>query len=166
MLAQYMDADFNHPFSQFIYRITVVPIRLLRVIIPKIGGSDLLTPFVLVYSVVALEQYLRLLGSNIDAGFAAIIFLSATEVVSLVISVLVVAVLARVVVSWIPKWRFTPFSVLLYGFTEPIMAPVRRAIPSFGGLDFSPIVVLLGLELIEYFGIGLIETIANRLFDF
>jgi len=171
MLAQYLNADFNHPFSQFIHRITAVPIRILRVVTPKVGGSDLLTPFVLVFAVIALEQYLILLESGFDTGIIALVFLTAAKIIEVVVLVLVLAVLATVVVSWIwrakgTSGRITATYHLLYTFTEPLIRPVRRVLPPFGGLDFSPIVVLLGLEFIEYIGIGLLETIANRLFNF
>ncbi|MCB9008376.1 MAG: YggT family protein [Ardenticatenaceae bacterium] len=62
-------------------------------------------------------------------------------------------ILARVILSWIrvdpyhPVWG--PILRFVFQATEPIMQPVRRMLPSMGGLDLSPIIVLLGLDLIR-----------------
>ncbi len=62
-------------------------------------------------------------------------------------------VLARVLLSWVrvspwhPTWG--PIIRFIYQATDPIMEPVRRLLPPMGGLDFSPILVLLGLDLIR-----------------
>ncbi len=62
-------------------------------------------------------------------------------------------VLARVILSWVrvspwhPTWG--PIIRFIYQATDPIMEPVRRLIPPMGGLDFSPIIVLIGLDLIR-----------------
>ena len=67
-------------------------------------------------------------------------------------------VIAAVIVSWL-----TAFNVInernqfvnmllrvLYALTEPVFRPVRRVLPSFGGLDLSPIVVLFAIWFIQY----------------
>jgi len=62
-------------------------------------------------------------------------------------------IFARVILSWIrvdpyhPVWG--PVLRFVYKTTEPIMAPVRRLLPGMGGMDFSPIIVLIGLDLIR-----------------
>lgn len=59
--------------------------------------------------------------------------------------VLNIAILARVLLSWLSLGRDNQFAVLVHEITEPILGPIRRAVPSFGGLDISPI---LGLFLV------------------
>lgn len=62
-------------------------------------------------------------------------------------------IFARVILSWIridpyhPTWG--PVLRFIYQATEPIMQPVRNILPSMGGLDFTPIIVLIGLDLIR-----------------
>lgn len=62
-------------------------------------------------------------------------------------------IFARIISSWIridpyhPFWG--PILRFVYQATQPIMEPVRRLMPAMGGLDFSPIVVLLGLNLLR-----------------
>ena len=55
-LMQYLDVDFNVPISQVIHRLTVIPINLLRIVVPRIGGSDIGSPLVLALLVAALER--------------------------------------------------------------------------------------------------------------
>ena len=60
-------------------------------------------------------------------------------------------IIAAVVVSWIEVPRDHPAVKLLRNVTEPVLAPVRRVLPTTGGIDFSPIVVLICLQLLGRF---------------
>jgi YggT family protein len=57
-------------------------------------------------------------------------------------------VLGRVLMSWIDPRLERPISRVLYRWTEPVLAPVRRVLPQTGSLDLSPLVVLLGLGIL------------------
>ena len=58
-------------------------------------------------------------------------------------------VLAAVVMSWVRvDWR-NPLARIVYSLTEPVLAPIRRLLPVMGGLDFSPMVVLLALRALR-----------------
>ena len=56
----------------------------------------------------------------------------------------------RVILSWIPNARL-PFGLgeFVFEVSEPILAPIRRAIPFFGGIDFSPFVALILIQVIS-----------------
>lgn len=59
---------------------------------------------------------------------------------------------ARILLSWFPISRGGPMESIhnvLYTLTEPILGPLRRTIPSAGGWDFSPMVAIIGLELLR-----------------
>jgi YggT family protein len=58
-------------------------------------------------------------------------------------------VLAAVVMSWVRADRRHPFVQLVYNLTEPAIAPIRRVVPPMGGLDFSPMILLLALRLLR-----------------
>ena len=58
-------------------------------------------------------------------------------------------VLAAVVMSWVRADRRHPFVQLVYNLTEPAIAPIRRMVPPMGGLDFSPMILLLALRLLR-----------------
>jgi YggT family protein len=57
--------------------------------------------------------------------------------------------LARVLMSWIPNLDHNnPIARFLYRATEPVLAPIRSALPAMGGIDLSPLVVFLGISVI------------------
>ena len=57
--------------------------------------------------------------------------------------------LARVLMSWLPNLNpNNPIARFLYQVTEPVLAPIRSALPPMGGIDLSPLVVFLGISVI------------------
>ena len=70
--------------------------------------------------------------------------------------VLWAAILGRVILSWINLSPQNPIVVLIYGITEPILAPIRRVLPSMGMLDLSPMIALIVLIVIQRILLSLI----------
>ncbi len=63
--------------------------------------------------------------------------------------VLNIAILIRVFLSWMPINPRNRFARFIIEITEPIMGPIRRLVPSIGGLDISPIIALLLISVAE-----------------
>lgn len=66
------------------------------------------------------------------------------------------AIVVRAIISFLPYFTRPPYHPLVVSvdrvvtqITEPVLAPVRRMLPSFGGLDFSPMVVIIVLMIIR-----------------
>lgn len=57
-------------------------------------------------------------------------------------------IIARAVVSWFSPGVDNPLWRVLVSITEPVMAPCRRIIPSLGGMDISPIVLILFIDIV------------------
>jgi YggT family protein len=64
---------------------------------------------------------------------------------------LIVAIIIRSIMSWLPVSRESPFVTVVYQVTEPILAPLRRVVPTFGMMDFTPLVAILVLNMIQAF---------------
>ena len=58
-------------------------------------------------------------------------------------------VLASVILSWVRLPPDHPVARVVETLTEPILSRIRRILPEFGGLDFSPMVLLIGLRLLR-----------------
>jgi YggT family protein len=58
-------------------------------------------------------------------------------------------VLAAVILSWIPMDPRHPIAVAVHRMTEPVLAPIRQALPPMGGLDLSPMVLLFALQILK-----------------
>jgi YggT family protein len=71
------------------------------------------------------------------------------RVIATLIDVYSLIVLAAVIASWLPIDRRAPLLTLLSRLTEPALAPIRRVVPPIGGLDLSPMVLLLALQLLK-----------------
>ncbi len=66
-----------------------------------------------------------------------------------VLQVYQLILLARVLMSWIPNLDpNNPIARALYQSTEPVLAPIRNALPPLGGIDLSPLVVFLGISVL------------------
>jgi YggT family protein len=60
-----------------------------------------------------------------------------------------VVVLVAVILSWLRLDPRNPLVTIVRGLTEPVLAPIRRVLPPMGGLDFSPMVLLLALQILK-----------------
>ncbi len=75
--------------------------------------------------------------------------------------VLTLLIIARVVLSWVSPRTANPLVTFVYSVTEPLLRPVRSILPSMGGLDFSPIIVLLGIQILAQVLINVLIRSAN-----
>jgi YggT family protein len=70
------------------------------------------------------------------------------------------AILIRVLLTWIPVDRDNRFVVIIHEITEPILGPVRRVVPSLGGLDISPMLGLILVEVAERVLLTILQRVA------
>ncbi|MDD3852263.1 MAG: YggT family protein [Syntrophomonadaceae bacterium] len=69
--------------------------------------------------------------------------------VNLAFQLLIYLVIGRCILSFIKHNPYQPVIKFIYDITEPIMAPFKKLIPAAGGVDFSPILVVLALSLAQ-----------------
>jgi YggT family protein len=67
----------------------------------------------------------------------------------LVLNIFFYAILIRALLSWIGPTQYNPAVSLLYSLTEPLLQASRRLLPASGGMDFSPIIPIIGIQLIK-----------------
>jgi len=161
-LLQWARADFYNPVSQFIVKATQPPLRPLRKIIPGIGGLDMAALiFMLVLKFVELWLVTGLLGMSPQIGGLAM--LSIAELLGLLINVFIFSILIQVIISWVNPGMHNPIMGLLHSLTEPLLAPARRVIPPISGLDLSPIVVIVCLQLASMLAVAPIRDLARSM---
>ena len=71
------------------------------------------------------------------------------ELVALGINIFLFAVLIQAIMSWLNPGGYNPALDLVARLTEPLLAPARRLLPPISGLDLSPMLVILGLVVLE-----------------
>ena len=147
-MLQASGADFYNPISQFVVKATQPPLGILRRAIPRGRRFD---PALLVLAMVV--QAIVLGGLLVLAGYipsvVQLITWSAVGLIGLVVNTYLIAMVIMIVVSWIAPGSHHPAVRLVYQITEPVMAPVRSLLPAMGGLDFSPIVVFIVINVIQ-----------------
>ncbi len=145
-LLQWSSADFYNPISQFIVKITHPPIRFLRRFIPSLGKIDTASlVFALILQISADFSILAIKGLLVGPG--ALVIISLAQLISLLLNIFIFAVFARAILSWLDPGNYNAASSVLYSLTEPVLNICRRLIPDLGGIDLSPLVALLGLQL-------------------
>jgi len=60
-----------------------------------------------------------------------------------------VAILGRVIISWVNLSPYNPIVVAIYQITEPILAPIRRVLPQMGMIDLSPMVAIIVMWIVR-----------------
>ena len=71
------------------------------------------------------------------------------SVVDLVLRIYVWIIIIRAIISWVNPDPYNPIVQFLYHITEPVLRPIRRIIPPIGGIDISPVVVLIIIYFLQ-----------------
>lgn len=144
---QLVRADFYNPISQFIVAMTNPPLKVMRRVIPGLWGIDL-AAVVLLLLLAWLKFYLIFALHGAVPRAAGAVVWGIGDVLQLGVYAVMVAMLVRIVLSWVAPHAYNPVTGLVIRITEPIMAPARRIIPPIGGLDLSPIAVFIVLGVL------------------
>ena len=91
--------------------------------------------------------------------------LAVSRVAHLILMMYVWVLIIRAVLSWVQVPSLTPLAVILTRFTEPVLRPVRRFVPPYkmGGLDVSPMIVIIGLLFLDSFLLTSLNLYARQL---
>lgn len=80
------------------------------------------------------------------------------QTVDLFFNIVLLLILVRIILSWLPQFRNNRFAEIVFGITEPILSPFQRLIPPMGMMDISPMVAILTLAVLQQI---LLFVIAN-----
>ncbi len=145
-LLQWSGADYYNPIAQFLVKATHPPLRFLRRFVPAIGKIDT-SSIILALGLQMLADFSILLLKGLAISIGALTILAITQLVSLLINIFIFSVFARALMSWMNPGAFSAASAILFSLTEPLLNTCRKFIPDLGGVDLSPLVVLLFLQL-------------------
>jgi len=147
-LLQWARADFYNPISQFVVKVTSPVLRPLRQLIPGYGGMDLAS-LCLAWLLKAVELALLAMLLGLDRSPLAALGWAVPGLIELVINIFLFGVLIRVILSWVNPDPYNPAVALLERLTDPVMRPAQRLVPPIGGIDLSPMLVMIGLVLLQ-----------------
>ena len=156
---QALGAPARNPIAQFTMALTDFVVKPLRRVIPGLFRLDIAS-LVAAWLFEFILQILLVLLSGANpvenpAVFSVILFLSFVKLIRLSIYVFIGAVIIQAVLSWVnPHHPVAPFFQAL---TRPFMKPFQRAIPTIGGVDITPVLVLILLQLILMLPVAFLE---------
>jgi YggT family protein len=145
-LLQWIRADFYNPVSQFLVKITHPPLRVMRRFIPSVGRIDS-SSIVLAILLQMTANFAILAIKGLSISFVALLLLSITHLLKLLLDIFVYAIFASALLSWFAPGNYGSVSSILYSLTEPILHICRKILPDMGGIDLSPLVALVLLQL-------------------
>ncbi len=161
-LLQWCGADFYNPISQFLVKITHPPLRIMRRFVPSIGRIDS-SSLVLMLSLQMLTDFSILLLKGVSINIGALAILSTTQLISLLLNVLVFSVFARAILSWMNPGAFYAAASIVEALSRPILNLCRKVIPDLGGIDLSPLVALLLLQMAKMILLPPLNELASLL---
>mgnify|MGYP003625703425 CR=1 FL=1 len=148
-ILQLVRADFYNPICQFLVKVTNPLVIPLRRVIPGLGGIDVASLILALLLQMAGIVAMLLLNNVAPPNILQLLVWSVLGVVALIVNIYFFALLAMIILSWVAPGSQHPAIYLLFQITEPVMAPFRKALPSMGGLDFSPILLFILINVIQ-----------------
>ncbi len=155
-LLQLARADFYNPISQALVRLTNPAIKPLRRLIPGFFGIDIasLVLAILVKLAMILLLFFVQTGS-LSVNYAVVLLVATLSVFVTIFNIYFVAMIATIILSWVAPGSYHPAAVLIHQVVEPVMKPFRRLLPPMGGIDFSPMIAFLALNVVKILFTGL-----------
>lgn len=148
-LLQIARADFYNPISQFLVKATNPLLKPLRRVIPGVLGVDLASIVLAILVEMAIIAAVLLVLGFGPPGPLVLLVWSVIGCVAMVVNIYYIAILASIILSWVAMGSYNPTIVLINQLAEPVLAPFRKLIPPIGGLDLSPILVFLAINVVQ-----------------
>mgnify|MGYP005751492061 FL=1 len=137
----------RNPVGQFVVAVTDWLIRPLRRVLPAGGTVDwasILAGFVV--SLVLAVLFVALFGGGRFPAPGAVLMLSVFWLLKWSLWLLTALVLMQAVLSWVNP--HAPIAPTIAALTRPFLAPIRRVVPPIGGVDLSPLVLILLVQVL------------------
>lgn len=149
VLLQWCKADFFNPFSQFIWRVTQPLAAPLTRLIPRwrqldVAGLVICVMFAWLYVVTIYGLFFPRPVDPLTAfGYASLKLITHT------LSLFTLSIFIQALLSWFGPGVNNPAASVLWSINEPLLRPVRRLIPPIGGLDLTPLFVIIALQVVN-----------------
>jgi YggT family protein len=147
LVLQLVEADFYNPICKAIHSITNPVLKPVRAFLPhfkRIDSASLL--MVIVFEIIAVWFTLKL-KSSVNPSLLGLIVLSLGTTLGEFVRIFTWSIIIQAFLSWIAPDPRNPIVSVLHSITAPILSKARTVLPSTPGVDFSPIIALVALQL-------------------
>ena len=140
--------DSSNPLSSLIIKITNPLLKPIRSTIPGYFGVDWSSVLAL-FSVQAIEIVLvAFIASGEIPALAGLVILTIAYLLRMMLYMYLFIILIQVIISWINPNVYNPITEIMHRISWPILKLPRKIIPSAGGIDFSPLIILVIINLL------------------
>lgn len=147
VLLEAVGADYYNPVSQVLITVTQPLVGPLARIIPRMGRfNSAAVVLLLILQTISVVLVMAISGFAADPLQALVIALF--RLVRMLLVMYMVLIIAEVILSWVGGGMRHPIIPLIYQLTRPVLQPIRRVIPSIGGLDLSPLVAIIAIQFL------------------
>lgn len=147
VLLQQVRADFYNPVSQLVWRLTQPLVGVPGRLIPSYRQWDLAGLLVLlVGAILYIHIVCWLLGFRISLPMS--LWQAVLKVISMTLLLFTFSIFVQAILSWLGPGVNNRAGNVLWSLNEPLLRPLRRVIPSISGIDVSPLVAILLLQVL------------------
>jgi YggT family protein len=161
---QALRAPARNPLAQFTMALTDFAVKPMRRVLPGLFKLDIASLAVAWIAEVVLLAILSLLqGVEIvnGAALSVILFLALVKLVRLTVYIIMGAVLLQALLSWVNPYH--PVAPFFDALTRPFLKPFQKAVPPIGGVDITPVLVLIACQLVLMLPVSWLEGEALRM---
>ncbi len=148
VILQLARADFRNPLAQAVIALTNWLVLPLRRVLPPAGRFDTASLVALLAVQFAATLVLFRLRTGVVYPFLPLASAALRQLANSTLLLYTILIFAQAILSFVPGAR-SPLTSLLDSLCEPVLRPIRRLLPVIGGLDFSPLVAILGLTALR-----------------
>jgi YggT family protein len=142
---QWLRVPFRNPVGEFVLATTSWMVMPLRRVVPGLAGLDLAT-LLLAWLLQGVAIWIKASIAGAEPSLLFLAGMAALDLVRYSLYILVFAVLVQVIFSWINP--YAPMAPVFNAMTAPFLRPLRRFIPPLGGIDLTPLVLLVVIQII------------------
>lgn len=144
---QLVRADFFNPLAQFIWQATQPLLQWPSRYVPRWRHLDIAALLLLyVIAFINIRLDIAIMGWSVSIGPS--LYIAVLKLLILALNLYTFTILAQAIMSWLGPNVHGPATALLWNINEPFLRPVRRYLPPLGGIDLTPLLVILGLQVV------------------
>ena len=161
LILQLMGADSSNPISQSIKAITDPILQPTRRYLPKFQSLDSASVIILIALQMALTWLSLKMISILDPDLLSILIFSIGEIVAKFVRLLIWAIIINALISWFSVGSYHPIVDVINSITSPLLDRARKVLPMSTGLDFSPLIAIIALQLVLILIVSPLKDISN-----
>jgi YggT family protein len=162
---QALRAPSRNPIAYFSMALTDFAVKPLRRVVPGMFKLDMASLLVALLFEFVLQVILWMLagGSPVETpgALSVVLFFSFVKLIRLTIYIFMGAVIIQAVLSWVSPYH--PVAPFFDALAKPLLRPVQKAIPPIGGVDITPVFVLIFLQLLLMLPVTWLEMESVRM---